>query len=214
MHFKTKICGVNALADARSAIESGVDAIGLNFYAPSRRSVTREQAAEITGNIDPGSVLFIGVFVNMPVAEVVETVAQVGLDAVQFHGDETVDMVDSVGRPVIRAIRVGDPESTEREIRQWADHGVAGVLLDADAGHDYGGTGKTIDWEKASRLTCQVPLILAGGLTPTNVARAIAEVTPDTVDVASGVEGETGRKETDLMREFILNARRAFDRLT
>ena len=210
MHFKIKICGVHSLADARSAIEAGADAIGLNFYPPSRRSITPEQAAEITRQVEPGSVLFIGVFVNLPIDEVVATSDQVGLDAVQFHGDETIDMLGSVERPVIRAIRLGDLESTQREIGRWADRGVAAILLDAEAGGDYGGTGKTIDWEAASRLTCQVPLILAGGLTPSNVGQAISVVRPAAVDVASGVETEPGRKDPHLMREFTLNARRAF----
>ncbi|MEE2827079.1 MAG: phosphoribosylanthranilate isomerase [Planctomycetota bacterium] len=210
MQFKTKICGVTSLEDARAAIELGADAIGLNFYRSSRRFVNPELAREISRDIQPGKALRVGVFVNMPVDEVLETVKQVGLDVVQFHGDETIDMIEPMGLPVIRAIRLGEQASSEKEISQWIAHGVGAILLDADAGNEYGGTGKTIDWQKAGHISCEVPLILAGGLTPENVGRAISEARPDAVDVASGVEGQAGGKDLGLMREFIRNAREAF----
>ena len=206
--FKTKICGVTSITDAQSAMESGVDAIGLNFFPPSRRCVTVEQAARITQQVDPNAVVFIGVFVNLPMEQVIEISARVGLDAIQFHGDETVEMVHLIQQPVIRAIRVRDQESTQLEIERWTDAGAAAILLDADGGRDYGGTGTMIDWQQAGQLSCTVPLILAGGLTPDNVCQAIAAVRPDGVDVASGVELEPGRKDLDLMREFVANARR------
>lgn len=205
--FKTKICGVTSITDAQSAIESGVDAIGLNFFPSSRRYVTVEKAVEITQKVDPNAVIFIGVFVNLPMEQVIEISARVGLGAIQFHGDETVEMVHLIQQPVIRAIRVRDRESTQLEIERWTDAGAAAILLDADAGRDYGGTGTMIDWPLAGQLSCSVPLILAGGLTPDNVCQAIAAVRPDGVDVASGVELETGRKDLDLMREFVANAR-------
>ena len=210
MQFKTKICGVTSLQDARAAIELGADAIGLNFYRSSRRFVNPELAREISRDIQPGKALRVGVFVNMPVDEVLETVKRVGLDVVQFHGDETTDMIEPIGLPVIRAIRLGEQASTEKEIRQWSELGVEAILLDADAGSEYGGTGRTIDWQKAGQISCECPLILAGGLTPDNVGRAISEARPDAVDVASGVERQGGGKDPGLMRRFIRNAREAF----
>ena len=204
--FKTKICGVTSVTDAQSAIESGADAVGLNFYPLSRRYISPEQAFSIRQSLESSATLFIGVFVNCPEKQVADISKRVGLDAIQLHGDESPEVVSTFGLPVIRAVRFQGLGETQAEIEKWIEAGVAVILLDADAGLDYGGTGKKIDWQQAGQLTCSVPLILAGGLNSQNVGQAIVAVRPDGVDVASGVEITAGNKNRRLMREFVANA--------
>lgn len=231
--FRIKICGVTNSADALFAARAGADAIGLNFYPASKRFVSLEQAQTIAADVrqetDPSKVCLTGVFVNATQDEIVRTAQQVGLNAVQLHGDETPEFVvqlDDALRAVdptpilIRAFRcrAANLEAEERFLlaceRPYAPHVPQAVLLDAYQPGTYGGTGAAIDWN-AVRLgrdqMSQRPIILAGGLTADNVAFAIAAARPDAVDVASGVESSPGKKDEVLVRNFVENAKRAFE---
>jgi len=206
-----KICGITRQKDAEAAVEAGVDAIGLNFYAPSPRSITKSVARVIAERIR-GHVDVVGVFVNMPIPNVVEICQHVGLSAVQFHGSETPDNLVQfrqacTGINVIRAIRLansGNSLATTAAPWQRLQPPPAGLLVDAFVPGEYGGTGQTVNpsllhnhRDIASRL------ILAGGLTPDNVTEIAQEVRPWGVDTASGVEHEPGIKSKRSMQQFI-----------
>lgn len=215
--FRIKICGITNPADARDAVELGADAVGLNFYNRSLRCVPPDAAAAICQQL-PEGVCKIGVFVNHSAADIVETANRYGLDAVQLHGDERPEiMADLRGTHVIRAIRLGQEatlESVLDEMNRWSGAGVAIFILDAEVGNQtYGGSGQTIDWNLAQSV-CRVspgPVILAGGLTPTNIAAAIRTVQPSGVDVASGVETFPGKKSAELLGDFVRQAKAALN---
>jgi phosphoribosylanthranilate isomerase len=219
--FRIKICGMTSSDDVRAAADAGADAIGLNFYRRSRRYVFPEVAKQI-GAMVPDEVTKVGVFVNAPAEEIKQIVNLVGLDCVQLHGDEPPALPS--GLPphiaIVRAFRCGADGLTPLVdyLAACRAHGRAidAVLVDADAQADYGGTGRVADWSLVARdrnMLGNVPLILAGGLTPENVGGAIVLVRPDGVDVASGVEREPGRKDAALVRRFVVAARDALDRL-
>jgi phosphoribosylanthranilate isomerase len=202
--------------DAQLAALAGADAVGLNFYDQSPRHVDLEEAERIV-KVLPPRVTKVGVFVNALADDITRIAGQLRLDMVQLHGDEPPEMLARLtDRPVLRAFRVGENgvASIEQYLEQCAaTHRPAAILVDASHGYLYGGTGKTVDWQSlaAQRARLQgLPLILAGGLTPFNVAEAIALVQPDAVDTASGVESEQGHKDPILVRAFVTSARRAF----
>ncbi len=208
-----KICGIRDIATARFLVEQGVDAIGLNFYAPSPRSVTRAQAAEIA-NAVRGQVTLVGLFVNHSVAEVRQTIDEVGLDMLQFHGDEPPEFLAEFPEfRIVRAFRMG-PEG----LAPVADYLRRGrnlnalpwaCLIDAAAPGQFGGTGMTVNWQELADHFHGgwPPLILAGGLTPHNVEAAINATHPWGVDVASGVESSPAIKDRDLITRFVSAAR-------
>ncbi len=201
---RVKICGIRTLEDARAAAEAGADAVGFVFWPPSRRYVDPAEAARIA-RVLPPFVVRVGVFVNEP-PEVVEEVARhVGLDAVQLHGDEPPEVCARLRRRVIKAIRARNINS----LREAAAYPVSALLLDTYVPDTYGGTGRTFDWSLAEAARhLDRPLILSGGLTPTNVVEAIRRVRPYGVDVSSGVERD-GRKDPEKIRAFIAAVRRA-----
>jgi phosphoribosylanthranilate isomerase len=218
--FRIKICGITTVDDALDAVAAGADAIGLNFYSNSKRFVDREAARRIALSL-PAGVTKVGVFVNSDVSEVSTTVEQIELDGIQLHGDEPPEMLAQLTRrvPVIRAARCGEQglAGVEAYLAECGSRGRLpdAVLVDADAPWDYGGTGRLADWSLVARdrhLLGDLPLILAGGLTPTNVAAAIAAIRPDGVDVSSGVEVRPGRKDARLVGEFVAAARAALAR--
>ena len=210
--FRIKICGITSVEDALLAAEAGADAIGLNFYDKSPRFVTTERAKEICVAL-PANIVRIGVFVNSLPKGVAATVERVGLSAVQLHGDEGPDFLKALGKlPVIKAFRC--KESTLDGVKAFlglcneSSHPSA-ILLDAHAPGNYGGTGQVLDWAGLARERNKllgIPLILAGGLTPLNVAAAIRLVRPDAVDTASGVESAPGKKDPDKVRAFVAAA--------
>lgn len=213
--FRIKICGVTQPADAAFAAAAGADAIGLNFYALSARCLERQQATEIAA-ATPGHVRKVGLFVNAPLEQVRELHALLGLDVVQLHGDESPEYVAGLaGTPVVKAFRLatgGEGAVTAFVAAcQQQRTPLAAVLLDAFQAGTYGGTGHTADWQAAAALRRQleVPVILAGGLTATNVAAAIAAVQPYGVDTASGVESAPGRKDPQQVQAFVAAAREA-----
>jgi phosphoribosylanthranilate isomerase len=214
--FRVKICGITNVGDARIAWDAGADAIGLNFYRASPRFCRIEMARAIVQGM-PQAVRKVGVFVNAPAAEILAMFDTVGLDAVQLHGDEPPELLRDLRRvPVIRAFRVGR-ELTPIGCYLQVCHRLACVprmvLVDTLKPGQYGGTGATLDWQvlRENRQILQgMPLVLAGGLKPGNVAAAIAAVSPWAVDTASGVESSPGMKSAALVREFIEAAHAGF----
>ena len=207
--IRTKICGITRAEDAIIAADAGADAIGLNFYAGSKRFVD-PQVAQQVANAVRGRVALVGVFVNSSLEEVSDIVNHVGLSHVQFHGDEQPSIVADMktrlaGTFSIRAVRIreDDFESAQNEINQWQNAGVDAVLLDAAAVGAYGGTGERLNWRALSQLEFKIPWLLAGGLDPDNVASAITACEPGGVDVASGVELSPGIKSEMLICKFV-----------
>ena len=205
--FQIKICGVCRTEDATAIAHSGADAIGLNFYRPSPRSVSLNRAEETAQAIrliaSPESLAIVGVFVNAPLDQIEQTIAQVGLDWVQLHGDETVDSYPEISVPVIRAIRFLDVVTTNQQIAQWQEWGAQAILLDANTTTGYGGTGEKVDWGDAKPVVRTLPIVLAGGLTPDNVAQAIRTFRPAAIDAASGVESSPGIKDLSLVNALV-----------
>lgn len=199
-----KICGITTPDDAALAASAGADAIGLNFWHGSKRVVSVAQARRIIDAVPP-FVWVVGVFVNAEVAEVQAIARAVGLHGVQLHGDESPREALRIGLFTIKALRVKDA-SVEAEVRRYGK--VDALLLDA-AQSGYGGGGMTFDWRLARRIAKERPMLLAGGLDPTNVGRAVKEVRPLGVDVASGVERAPGIKDERKVRAFIRAARAA-----
>jgi phosphoribosylanthranilate isomerase len=216
--FQIKICGITNVEDAVWAVEAGADALGLNFVEQSPRFVTLERGGEIANAI-PEGVDLAGVFVNANLDEMLAVAERLQLDYIQLHGDEPPDrLMELVGHKVIRAFRCQSNSSDSildyLEICQQLGCSPSAALVDAYEPGRYGGTGKTLNWSDVRRLGTLVggvPLVLAGGLSPSNVAGAIADARPNAVDVASGVEASPGHKDRSLLRAFIHAAREAFD---
>jgi phosphoribosylanthranilate isomerase len=207
MSFLIKICGITRPQDAEIACREGAGAIGLNFWRGSKRFVEDGQAREILSAVPPG-VLKVGVFVNPHPLIVNECLSDLGLDLVQFHGDEQPQAWSPLaGNKVIRAIRVFD-ESSLTAATGWNPRY---FLYDA-FGAGYGGTGKRPPWQIVA-AGARRPFLLAGGLGPLEVASAIETVRPDGVDVASGVESKPGIKNESMLVAFIANARQAAAKL-
>jgi phosphoribosylanthranilate isomerase len=196
---KIKICGITNLEDALLAAELGADALGFIFYAKSPRKVAPETAREIIAQLPP-FVAAVGVFVDEAAALVQELAAQVRLDWVQLHGQESPDYCRNLGRRVIKAFRIQGEDS----LPQLADYQGAAqaLLLDTYKKGQVGGTGEIFDWHWARKAKKYGPIILAGGLTSDNVARAIATAGPAAVDAASGTEVAPGKKDPAKLRAF------------
>lgn len=233
MLFRVKICGVTSAADARVVVDAGADAIGLNFVAGSPRHLDIARAVQVAAAVPPG-VLKVGVFAGMPPSETARIVAAVGLDAIQLHGHLSGDGpgVDPPERcaqlgslPLVRAVRM-EPDGMADPLaaaRRWlAAARAAGaqpaiVIVEAAVGREtspghLGGTGTACDWSALGEARpLDVPQGLAGGLTPENVARAIAASRVSAVDAASGVELAPGRKDPGKVRAFVAAARAAFE---
>jgi phosphoribosylanthranilate isomerase len=202
---KVKVCGITNLADALASVEAGADALGFNFYAGSPRYIAPEAARLIIARLPP-AVLCVGVFVNEDSAATVARMADgAGVSAVQLHGDESPEYCAELGEhEVIKALRVGKDFEPEEATRYPA----RAILLDAYNAGARGGTGETFDWTLARQTRGVVEqLYLAGGLTPENVAGAIAAVAPYAVDVCSGVESAPGQKDAARVRAFVAAVR-------
>ena len=197
-----KICGVTSVADALMAVEAGADAVGLNFYPKSSRYLTVAKAKAIVDALPP-FVWAVGVFVNAPLEKVRAVKGQVGLDVVQFHGDERPTTVRGCPGRTMKALHVADAP-IDALARGFTS--VDALVLDA-AQPGYGGGGATFDWALARSLASQRPILLAGGLTPDNVGKAVKTVRPFGVDVASGVESKPGIKDARKVAAFIRAAR-------
>ena len=199
MRVRAKICGITRPDDARLAAAHGADAIGLVFYAPSPRVVSIDQAREIAAAV-PAFVTITGLFVDAPAAQVEATLAAVPLDLLQFHGAESPADCARFARPWIKAVRMRETADVAREAAAYA--GARALLLDSYQPGTPGGTGKSFDWARIP-AACDLPLILAGGLSPDNVADAIRSVRPWAVDVSGGVESGKGIKDADKITRFL-----------
>jgi phosphoribosylanthranilate isomerase len=202
---QVKICGITSLEDAQAAVEAGADALGFVFYPPSPRCVTPEQAEQIIRRLPP-FVTTVGLFVDVPLDTVQDIALRCGLDRVQLHGRETPEFCARVKRPVIKAFRVKNADS----LADLPGYRVAAYLLDAYVeGALPGGNGASFIWELAAHAKPYGPVILAGGLTPENIAAAITQIHPYGVDVSSGVECAPGVKDYKKVHEFIRRAKAA-----
>jgi phosphoribosylanthranilate isomerase len=200
-----KICGITNPEDARVAVEAGADALGFVFYPPSPRYVTPERARQIIHTLPP-FVTAVGLFVDMALEAITGIVEQCQLDRVQLHGRESPELCRVMPRRVIKAFRIKNAAS----LTDLPGYRVSAYLLDAYVeGALPGGTGATFAWELASQARPYGPVILAGGLTPENVAAAIARVRPYGVDVSTGVERAPGLKDPHKVRAFIARAKAA-----
>lgn len=213
LSVRVKICGVTTPDDVRLAADCGADAIGLNFYSKSPRYVDPRDAAALIRALPP-FIDAVGVFVGIKTRQACAIAFQLGLSAIQVLAEED-DGDDAFPFRRIAAFRVKDADSLAAVDRHLAQRSAAlpsAVLIDAHVEGQLGGTGKTAPWELLRDFRPGVPLILAGGLTPDNVAEALTLVRPYGIDVASGVESAPGRKDPDKVRRFIENARRASNR--
>ena len=209
MRVRVKICGITSRFDGFAAVEAGADALGFMLFEGSPRNVKLDRLPDLVRGLPP-FIARVGVFVN-PDEKFVRQAIEAGIDTLQFHGDETPEFCRLFNLPVYKAFRMQDVTSLQQltrfETNAW--------LLDTYVAGKQGGTGQTFNWDLA--LTAKGfgrPVILAGGLTPDNVAQAISKVAPYAVDVSSGVETAPGRKDRDKMELFVANARAAATRLS
>ncbi len=206
MSIKIKICGITNLQDAEAAVEAGADALGFVFYPKSPRAIEPAVAKRIIANLPP-FVLPVGVFVNHDLAAIRNVFDECGLTLAQLHGDETPTFCEALKRPVLRALRLRDRSSLLSLAEYKGRIGIKGFVIDAFSSQAYGGTGQTVDWSLAREVAMVTPIILAGGLTPTNVQEAIQHVQPYGVDVSSGVGETPQKKDHDKIRAFTQAAR-------
>jgi phosphoribosylanthranilate isomerase len=200
-----KICGVTRLVDARAALQAGADLLGFNFYEPSPRSISPAACALMTSVLReefPQAVL-VGVFVNMPLQQIRAIMQACSLDLAQLHGDESPGALAALNGKAFKAFRgVPQPEAYRDFI--LPRHGMAPALLvDAAVQGLYGGSGQPADWQAAASLAQQIPILLAGGLKPENVAEAIRQAQPWGVDSASGVEDNPREKDARKIEAFV-----------
>ena len=204
---RVKICGITNPADAQLSASLGAHAIGLNFYPQSPRSIAPHHAAKIINTLPP-FIAITGVFVNWGANSVIALAKALHLSSAQLHGDETPQTCAAIAKqiPVIKVFRLAK-ESALPKFAKYRD--ASAFLLDAASTTDFGGTGKTINWPLARRAASRRRIILAGGLTPENVAEAILTVRPYAVDVASGVESRPGEKDPAKLQKFFAEVARA-----
>ncbi len=217
MRTRVKICGITRASDVFCAVSAGADALGLVFYSPSPRHVDLKTAAEIAAQI-PAFVSIVGLFVDASPERVRGVLDRIPLQILQFHGNESASYCGQFGIPYIKALRVGG-EKEKRTVRAGAledeqlrsaidSHAQAcAILFDTCMPGTPGGTGEVFDWGLVPEVDQQV--ILAGGLHPENVSRAIRELKPYAVDVSSGVESAPGVKDADRIRAFLTRVRQA-----
>lgn len=221
--FQIKICGITRETDLQACMVAGADAIGLNFYSRSARYVTPEQASQLRKGMED-NVQAVGVFVNENLPQIVNVAEQCQLNWVQLHGDETPEFIAELkaalpGVSLLRAFRVGSegvqPINQYLQRCQENDCLPHAILLDAFSASGYGGTGERIDLAAVQQIHAAwpaLPVVLAGGLKPENVAEAIQTAHPHAVDTASGVEQSPGVKDAAKIASFVTQARESFDR--
>jgi phosphoribosylanthranilate isomerase len=199
---KVKICGMTSIEDTLLAVEGGADAVGFIFYKKSPRAVSESTVKKIIAALPP-FVETVGVFVDESADRINHIADSCKLSAVQLHGNESPEFCKTIRHKVIKAVRVKDKDSFDG----LGSYKVSAFLLDAFSDEQQGGTGATFDWRLASEGKIYGPVILAGGLDPSNVAHAIQKVKPYAVDVCSGVERSPGIKDPVRLKEFLKAAK-------
>ena len=199
MRVRVKLCGVTRLEDALAAVDLGVDALGFNFVDASPRRIEEERARRIVAALPP-LVTAVGVFADARPAAMEATARRIGLQALQLHGDETPEDGAALTLPWFKAHRV----TPAFQLEDVARYGSGTFLLDAHLPGLKGGTGRTLDWSVARRAAAYGRVILAGGIGPGNVRRAIEAARPYAIDVNSGVESAPGVKEMALLRQLMI----------
>ena len=199
MRTRVKICGLTREQDIQAAVAAGADALGLVFYGPSPRYVDVKTAHKLVQCVPP-FVTVVGLFVDAKRDEIEQVLQQVHIDLLQFHGNESVVECELFNKPYIKAVRVGEQTDIAAEVAKFPS--ASGVLLDSYQKGVPGGTGLSFDWAKIP-TDLSMPVILAGGLTPDNVAGAIRQVSPYAVDVSGGVEQDKGIKDPDKINRFM-----------
>ncbi len=203
--IRIKICGITSYDDACVAVEAGADAVGFILVNGTPRYMTPEAVAAIIDRLPP-FIATVGIFIDRTPEDIDQIVRACGLSLVQLHGNESPAQCRSLRVPFVKAIRV----QGEHDLKSMQDYPQArAFLLDTYVADRPGGTGKTFPWEIAAKAAQQARVILSGGLTPDNVASAVAQVRPYAVDVCSGVEERPGRKDHRKVREFIERTRYA-----
>jgi phosphoribosylanthranilate isomerase len=202
MRVKIKICGMTRGRDVSAAVQAGADALGFVFAPRSKRVLDSDRAAELVAAV-PAFVSRVGLFMDQDFESVAAILDQVPLNLLQFHGAEDAAFCRQFGLPYIKAVSMVAGDAVTRAAEEFGD--AAALLLDSHSSGGVGGTGKVFDWSLVPE--CALPLVLAGGLTPGNVRRAVEQVRPWAVDVSSGVESAPGIKSEALMQEFIKEAK-------
>ena len=205
MRTRVKICGITRSEDASAAVRLGADAIGLVFYPPSPRAVGIEQARAVVSGLPP-FVTVVGLFVDATREVIHEVLDEVRIDLLQFHGNEPPAACVGHGKPYIKALHMREDADPADLATRYASS--SGLLLDTYRPGLVGGTGEAFDWSRLPREFRQ-PIILAGGLTPANVAAAVRQVRPYAVDVSGGVERAKGIKDPGKIAAFIQEVRNA-----
>ncbi|HEY0456572.1 MAG TPA: phosphoribosylanthranilate isomerase [Verrucomicrobiae bacterium] len=203
MPVRVKICGITSIADALLAAEAGADAVGFMFSEQSPRAISFSLAAQIAAQLPP-FITKVGVFVDAPARQVRQAIELCGLNALQFHGAESPKACAGWSLPMIKAFRVENAAS----ISNLSEFATAAWLLDSFVPGQFGGTGAQFNWDIAVQAKSYGrPIILAGGLTPENVAQAVERVSPYCVDVSSGVESAPGKKDAQKVKAFVARAK-------
>jgi len=200
--MRVKICGITRPEDVRAAVDAGADALGFVFAPRSSRVLNPDVAANLVRGV-PAFISRVGLFMDQDAAEIDRVLERVPLNLLQFHGCEDAAFCRQFGLPYVKALAMGTGLSLAEAEREFDD--AAALLLDSHRPGEVGGTGRTFDW--ADIPAHQLPLILAGGLTPDNVRRAVRQVRPWAVDVSSGVEDAPGIKSAEKMKRFISEAK-------
>jgi indole-3-glycerol phosphate synthase/phosphoribosylanthranilate isomerase len=210
-YTRVKICGITTRQDALAAVDAGADMLGFNFYPKSKRYITPEACWRIVSALTQyaSRITLVGVFVNAGAAEIEAIADDCHFDLVQLSGDEPPEFLQALGLRALKGIRPTSLEEARTDAARFARPASPALLVDAYRPGEYGGTGHTGDWELAQKLAAQYPILLAGGLTPDNVAAAVAQVQPWGVDVASGVESSPGTKDPAKMQAFVQAARQS-----
>ncbi len=206
-----KICGITSLKDAMAAAAAGADMLGYNFYQKSVRAVTPARCLAIQSEMRRRGIVLqtVGVFVNASNEQILDVLGYCGLDYAQLHGDEPPSQVNALGNRAFKALRLRRLPEARAQAAALDRRSPPALLIDTYSPARYGGSGQPGDWTAAASLAAEFPLLLAGGLTPENVAAAIEQVRPWGVDVASGVECRPGVKEHRELRAFVAEARSA-----
>lgn len=204
---RIKVCGITKPEQAANAVELGVDAIGVILHANSPRAISLEQAMEIR-QVVPAFVSLVGVFVNAKEALIEQAICELKLDIIQLHGDESNAFGKALSRPFIKAIRVKNAKQVQCDMQNYSD--ASALLFDPYVSGQHGGTGQTLDPQLWPKNHSQA-LILAGGLSPQNVANRIQQLRPYAVDLNSGLESAPGDKNIQLMKAAIIAIKQADD---